>query len=377
MFLSAPPFWISLFLTFGLGLEAVLAQDDKIIPASLRPADGLTIQLYATGVEGARSMTRDVDGTVYVGTRDQGRVYALRDHDQDGRAEDVRVLVDGLQLPNGVAMVDGDLYIAEMSRLVRISRQALKTQQKPAVEVVRDGFPAEIHHGWRAVKLGPDGWLYLALGVPCNSCEPRAPLEGRLVRIHPRTGALEILAEGLRNSVGLAFEPGSGTLWLTDNGRDYLGDDLPPDELNRYDGQPRHYGFPGCYGAAVPDPRWGSTKACQSQTPPAWEFPAHVAPVGLLFYEGQSLPESFRGQLLVAQHGSWNRSEPQGYRLVALRLEDGRVVSERVMVSGWLKDGHEILGRPVDLLMLPDGSVLVSDDFADVIYRITGASSTP
>lgn len=358
----------------GLGLllpVSVHALEAGSAPEGFKLAADLELKVYASGVPGARMMTRSDDGTVYVGTRDEGRVYALRDLNGDGTADEVRTVLEGLRFPNGVAILEGDLYIAELTRLIRVRQKDLQSPMAPSFEVVYDGFPPEPHHGWRTLEKGPDGWLYLAIGVPCNSCKPAGPLQGRLIRIHPHEGRMDVLAEGLRNSVGLAFEPKRSVLWLTEHGRDYLGDEWPPDELNRYDGHAVHYGFPFCHGQKIVDPEFGDVGHCAEQQPPAWEFPAHVAPIGLLFYEGTALPERFHGQCLVAQHGSWNRADPSGYRLVLIRMENGRPVSETVFVEGWLTPQKKVKGRPVDLLELPDGSLLISDDHADVIYRLT------
>ena len=341
------------------------------VPSEVRAAGDLSIQIYADKVKGARSMALGEDGTVYVGTRDEGQVYALRDLDRDGMADEIKVIAEGLRLPNGVAVLGGDLYVAENSRIIRIPKASLEGRGHLDPVVIYDGFPSKIMHGWKALAAGPDGWLYFSVGVPCNICSPEAPYEGRLLRLQPQTRKLEFLAEGLRNSVGLTFHPVTHELWLTDNGRDYLGDNRPPDELNHFKVPGSHFGYPFCFGKDQRDPELGQDGGCQRQTPPEWEFPAHVAPVGLHFYEGSLLPERFRNQLLVAEHGSWNRSEPQGYRVVMIRFQKGHPVSESVVVDGWLTSEHKVLGRPVDLLELKDGSLLISDDYADRIYRLT------
>ena len=360
--------FLLIFLQVSEGAETQIPAHD--VPDVHVPA-GFTISIYATGVEGARSMALGDDGTVYVGTRDTGKVFAVRDKDGDGFAEDVRVIADGLVLPNGVALLNGDLYIADMTAIRRIPKSQLSSTVPVRPVTVFEGFPAKKHHGWKYLQAGPDGKLYLAVGVPCNICQPEAPYEGRLLRLDPNRPIPEVLAEGLRNSVGLTFGRDINDIWLTDNGRDWLGNDLPPDELNHWTGKPTHFGYPACHGRKVIDPEFGRTDACESSTPPVWEFPAHVAALAPHFYRGEQFPSAYKNQLLVVQHGSWNRTPPQGYRIVLMRMVEGQPVSEEVFAAGWLKADGKVVGRPVDIIEWPDGSLLVSDDLADVIYRIS------
>ncbi len=342
----------------------------------IRVPQGLKVTVYASAVEGARSMTVGDDGTLFVGTRDTGRVYAIRDENGDGVADKTRVLVENLVFPNGVAVIRGNLYIADMTGIRRVPASQLKSPDPVRPETVFEGFPGKKHHGWKYMKAGSDGNLYLAVGVPCNICRPEGPYEGRLIRIDPNHPSPVVLAEGLRNSVGLEFGSGPNDIWLTDNGRDWLGDDLPPDELNHWTGSPSHFGYPACHGKGVKDPEYGEEGGCFSKTPPAWEFKAHVAALTPHFYRGRMLPDSYQGQMLVIQHGSWNRSVPDGYRIALLRFSEGKPVAEEVFADGWLNSEGKVLGRPADLLELPDGSLLVSDDYADRIYRISTATSS-
>lgn len=340
----------------------------------IRVPEGFKIAVYAGPLEDARSMALGEDGTIYIGSRDAGNIYAVRDLDSDGIADQSTVLVKDLVLPNGIAILKGDLYIADMTGIRRVPNGQLHSKVPVTPLTLFEGFPAKKHHGWKYLKTGPDGMLYLAVGVPCNICQPDGPYEGRLLRIDPLNPKPEILAEGLRNSVGLTFGE-RGDLWLTDNGRDWLGDSLPPDELNHWEKIGTHFGYPECFGIKGVDPDFGADHLCQQRTAPTWEFSAHMAPLGLLFYHGTAFPASYQQQLLVVQHGSWNRSSPHGYRVVMLKFKKGLPISEQVFAEGWLKSDGTVIGRPVDILELKDGSILISDDYSGLIYRISAESS--
>jgi glucose/arabinose dehydrogenase len=346
----------------------VQAASDPLAAIKLPP--GFKIELFARDVPNARSLALGEDGTVYVGSHKEGKVYALRDEDQDGVAERRYVIAKNLTLPNGVAVYHGDLYVAEVARILRFKAISKHLEAPPKPEVVTEALPSDLHHGWKYLKVGPDGKLYFNVGAPCNVCLSENEIYATLVRMDPDGKNLEIFARGVRNSVGFDWHPQTKTLWFTDNGRDWLGDDRPPDELNHAPKAGLHFGFPYCHGGEIADPEYGKEVECQEFTPPAWKFGAHVAPLGMRFYTGTQFPAAYRGQLFVAQHGSWNRSRPVGYRVVWLEFKDGKPVAEHVFAEGWLQPNGKVLGRPVDVLELKDGSLLVSDDQRGVVYRI-------
>ena len=332
---------------------------------------GFQISVYARGVSGARSMTLGSRGTLFVGTRGEGSVYAVLDQDGDQEAEEVLTLVSGLNTPNGVVFRDGDLYVAETHRVWRYQdiESHLRSPSQPVL--ILDNLPEDRRHSWRYIGFGPDGWLYVPVGAPCNACRPADERYASLLRMRPDGTGLEVFARGIRNTVGFDWHPETEELWFTDNGRDWLGDDLPPDELNRATGSGLHFGYPYCHGGDIPDPEFGQERGCQEFTSPALKLGPHVAAIGMRFYTGDMFPEEYRNQIFIAEHGSWNRAEPLGYRLSLVRLEEGQVTAYEVFAEGWLQDDGRPWGRPVDVLVMPDGALLVSDNQASVIYRIT------
>jgi glucose/arabinose dehydrogenase len=339
---------------------------------------GFAISLFAEGVTNARSMALAPGGVVFVSTRTAGKVHALVDADGDGRAEKVVEIAKGLRVPNGVAFRDGALYVAEISRILRYDGILAKLDSPPEPVVLSDTFPEDIHHGWKHIQFGPDGWLYVPVGAPCNICDP-SERHAVITRLRPDGSGLEVYARGVRNSVGMAFEPETGALWFTDNGRDRLGDDVPPDELNRAPKPGLHFGYPYCHGREIADPELGGLGKCGAHTAPAMELGPHVAALGLRFYTGEKFPEAYRGDIFIAEHGSWNRSKKIGYRVARVQREGERATSYETFASGWLDEATgEVWGRPVDVLVMPDGAMLVSDDMANAVYRIdyTGAEGT-
>ncbi len=360
---------------------AMLALPVTLVPASAQGTnlpldqitlpDGFEISLYASGVAGARSLALGDNGTVFVGTRQAGNVYALVDGDGDGTAEQVYTIARGLDNPNGVAFRDGALYVATIGSILRYDDIEANLETPPQPVVVYDDFPPERHHAWKYLRFGPAGQLYVPVGVPCDLCAEREGY-GTILRLNPDGTGMEVFARGLRNTVGFDWHPETGELWFTDNGSDAMGDDVPPDELNRAPEAGLHFGFPYCHGGDILDPTFGAGRSCDEFVPPAVKLPAHVAALGVRFYTGEQFPEIYRNQIFIAEHGSWSRSTPIGYRVSLVRLDEtGNPVSYEPFAEGWLQNNSRFWGRPVDVLVLEDGSLLVSDDFAGVVYRIS------
>jgi len=314
-------------------------------------------------------MAMSENGTLFVGSRGAGNVYAIPDADGDGRGDAVITIASGLSSPNGVALRNGSLYIAEIHRVIRIDHIEANLQNPTAPVVVNDQFPTETHHGWKFIAFGPDGKLYVPVGMPCNVCNPEDERFGTIMRMNPDGSELEIYARGIRNTVGFDWHPETGELWFTDNGADWMGDNIPPDELNRAPQAGMHFGFPFCH-ASIPDAEFGEGHSCDEFTAPEQELGPHVAALGMRFYNGTMFPEEYQNQIFIAEHGSWNRLTPIGYRVTLVRLENGTPASYEPFAEGWLQ-GREAWGRPVDVEIAPDGALLVSDDNANAIYRIT------
>lgn len=354
----------------GLRAQAPAAPADRLPIHQITLPPGFRISVYADNVPNARSMTLGPKGTVFVGTRTAGNVYAVRDTNGDQKADEVITLAQGLTMPNGVAVRDGVLYVAEINRVWRYDNieSSLKAPPKPVL--VSDAYPSDRHHGWKFIAFGPDGLLYVPVGAPCNVCERDDPRYASITRMKADGSGAEVFASGVRNTVGFDWHPVTKELWFTDNGRDMLGDDLPPDELNRATGPGQHFGFPYCHGADVTDPEFGARRPCSAFVPPARGLGAHVASLGMRFYTGKMFPPSMTHQIFIAEHGSWNRSSPVGYRVTLITLKGNTVTGYEPFAEGWLQ-GRRPWGRPVDVLVMPDGALLVSDDLAGAIYRIS------
>jgi glucose/arabinose dehydrogenase len=339
----------------GTGLEKI-----KLPP-------GFQIRLFAE-VPGARSLCLGSKGVLFIGTM-AGKVYAAVDQDKNGVAEKLYTIASGLNSPNGVAFKDGSLYVAEISRILRFDDVENKLENPPAYQVVYDKLPTETHHGWKFIAFGPDGKLYVPVGAPCNICDKGDPYAA-ITRMNPDGTGFEIFARGIRNTVGFSWHPDTKELWFTDNGRDNLGDDLPSDELNVAPRPGMHFGYPYCHQGNTLDPEFGQGKNCADYTPPALNLDAHVAALGLRFYTGNMFPAEYKNRIFIAQHGSWNRTTPSGYRVMTVRLENNKAVEYTPFATGWLNNG-DVSGRPVDVQVAADGALLVSDDKRGAVYRIS------
>lgn len=352
-------------LLHGAGVAAEPLPLDK-----LKLPPGFSIEVLAR-VPNARQMAfaETPSGRVlFVGSLNEGKVFGLP-LDRDYKAGPVRVLAQGLQSPVGVAYRDGSLYVSAVSRILRLDDIAARLDKPPAPVPAITNLPTETHHGWKFIAFGPDGLLYVPVGAPCNVCERDPALYAAILRMKPDGSQRETFARGVRNTVGFDWQPGTNELWFTENGRDALGDDVPPDELNRAQRAGQHFGFPYCHAGTVKDPEFGSKHACSEFVAPAQPLGAHVASLGMRFYKGSQFPAEYAGRVFIAEHGSWNRSKKSGYRVTTVKVEGGRAVAYEPFVTGWLQ-GESNWGRPSDVLVLPDGTLLIADDHAGAIYRV-------
>jgi glucose/arabinose dehydrogenase len=319
---------------------------------------GFKIEVFADNIKDARSMCLSPNNTLFVGNRDGDKVYALRDEDGDNKAEKKYIVYSGGNMPNGVAFKDGSLYIAEVNRILRIDSIESKLDHPGTPKVVYDKFPTEKHHGWKYIAFGPDGKLYVPVGAPCNICESKDPIYASITRMNADGTGLEVVQHGVRNTVGFTWHPDNNQLWFTDNGRDMLGDEIPNCELNHAPKDNMHFGYPYCHQGDILDPEFGKNKKCTDYTAPVEKMGPHVAPLGIQYYRNASFPATHNNKFFIAKHGSWNRTIKNGY------------VVDMVDAT---PDGKLISGRPVDLEIYKDGSLLISDDFANCIYRVSYA----
>jgi len=353
----------SFTLLFCTSASAALPLENIQLPP------GFKISIYASEVQNARSLTLSPEGTLFVGTRRVGNVYAVLDVDRDKTADTVLKLITGLYMPNGVTLIDGDLYVAEMHRVLKYEKIERHLGHMDPPTVIYDKFPRNNWHGWRYLRAGPDKKLYIAIGAPCNVCLETLPFAS-IMRMNTDGTGLEPYALGVRNSIGFDWHPKTREFWFTDNGRDWLGDDAPPDELNHAPKKGLHFGFPYRHGKDFVDPKFGDHPKPDKLIPPKQELGPHVASLGMRFYTGKMFPRKYRNQIFIAEHGSWNRSEKSGYRISIVRFLNSGSMSYEVFAQGWL-NGGEVWGRPVDIEIMSDGSLLVSDDVAHAIYRIS------
>lgn len=354
--------------------SAVSGNNDELFKKynldKIKLPQGFTINVYAE-VNNARSLCLSPNGTLFVGNRNGNKVYAVVDENKDGIGDKVYVVAKGLDTPNGVAFKDGSLYIACISTILKIDSIESHLSNPPQLKVVYDQYPTDGHHGWKFIAFGPDGKLYVPVGAPCNICEQKNPVYASITRINSDGSGLEVFSNGIRNSVGFDWHPVTKELWFTENGRDNMGDDVPEDELNRAPQKGMHFGFPYCHQGNILDPEFGKGKNCSDYVAPVKTLGPHVAALGMRFYTGNMFPADYKNAIFIAKHGSWNRSIPIGYDVTVAKLNGNDIASYTTFAEGWLRPDHSVIGRPVDVQQMPDGALLVSDDYNGVIYRIS------
>ena len=350
--------------------------------SSLKLPAGFTISLFADGVPSARQMVIGAKGTVFVGSRTARNVYALVDRNRDHKADEVKIIAKDLTQPSGIAFRNGSLYVAAITRILRYDDIEDKLDAPPEPVVVYDQLPNKGGHTWRFIAFGPDGLLYVGVGAPCNVCESLDdPRLSSIVRMKPDGTNVEVFAHGVRNTVGFDWHPTTHEMWFTDNGRDELGDDLPNDELNVATKAGLHFGYPYCHQGTFKDPEFGAKKPCSDTTPPAGLMGPHVASIGMRFYTGTMFPAAYRNAIFIAHHGSWNREEPIGYRVMVAKTDGKKMTSLEPFVDGFLKGIRgtaspgratgDASARPADVMVMPDGSLLISDDQGGRIFRVS------
>ena len=364
----------SIIVNPSLNLEIDSFLEKIILP------EGFEIKIYADDVENARSMAISPSGTIFVGNRNEDNVFALKDTDGDNVIDKKYLITNKLKnMPNGVAFHDGDLYVAEVNKIWKFENIEENLSYADKFDeyleepiLISDDFPSDRHHGWKYISFGPDGKLYVPVGAPCNICESRNEIYASITRMNSDGSNREIYVKGVRNTVGFTWHPETKQLWFTDNGRDMLGDNIPPCELNKVTEKDQHFGYPYCHGNDIGDPEFGGKYSCSDFVMPVQNLGPHVAPLGLKFYTGKMFPDEYKGDIFIAEHGSWNRSKKIGYRISRVKIENNKSVGYETFIYGWLDDDEqEAWCRPVDILILEDGSMLISDDKANAIYRVT------
>lgn len=357
--------WTYLFLAcisglFSLSIQAALQ------PKMITVSKGFGLTLYASDLGDAKQMALGDKGTLFVGSHKKGTILALVDSNQDGRVDKRYVVAKGLDNPEGIAFHNGDLYAAVEERIVRFVDIENRLKRPGRGKEVYDRLPGKSKKSHRALHFGPDGRLYVAIGAPCNVCEAEDPF-GSIIAIDLKTGSSEQIALGIRHVTGFDWSPEDSSLWFADLSRDWMGDRLPPDEINRVEEIGAHYGFPYLHASSVFEPAYEKPKNLKI-TLPNFELPAHVAPMGLHFYRGKQFPEKYHNQMFVAENGSWNRSSKIGYQVVMLEIENNKVTNRSSLIS--FLDGEFPVARPYSLLTAPDGAMYISDDLKGNIYRL-------
>jgi glucose/arabinose dehydrogenase len=365
---------MSVFRALVVALLSIFVMDPPPAGAQSLPHDRNRLPRwfaneFVARVPGARELAFGANGTLFAASV-EGRVYAIELSASPSQPPVVHTIASGLRDPAGVAFRNGALYVSAVSRILRFDDIERRLDRPPAPVVVADRFPTDGQHGRKFIAFGPDGKLYVPVGAPCNICEPDPDRYANIMRMDADGSNLETYARGIRNSVGFDWDPRTGHLWFTSNGRDRLGDDVPPDTLNHAARAGEHFGYPYCHAGTIADPEFGAKQPCSAFTPPAQPLGAHVAALGMRFYTGTQFPQRYRGQIFIAEHGSWNRSAKVGYRVTLVTLDaSGKPVSYEPFAEGWLQ-GQTAWGRPADVAVAPDGSLLVADDLADAVYRI-------
>jgi glucose/arabinose dehydrogenase len=343
------------------------AAADKLPTAKLKVPPGFNIEVYASGMTNARELALGDKGTVFVGTRLVGKVYAITS--KDGKRE-VKTLYSDLYRPNGVAFHNGTLYIAELSKVSKVDKIEDNLDNPPKPTVIYDNLPKDEAHGWKFIAIGPDNKLYVPVGQPGNNVLHDKD-HGQIRRINLDGSGAEVVAVGVRNTVGFDWNPETKQLYFTDNGRDWLSEDVPEDELNRITKVGEHFGAPYCWQGNIPDPDFGWGKSCSDYTAPVTLMGPHSASLGMRFYTGSQFPKTYKNAIIVARHGSWNRSRKFGGDVVVVHLDkDGKFKSMEPLITGFLED-NKYVARPVDVLQMKDGSILVSDDWNGAVYRVS------
>jgi glucose/arabinose dehydrogenase len=359
---------VSINPTLGSASATAPVQIDK-----LKLPPGFTASVYAR-VPNARQMVLSPNGTLFVGNHGGGCVYAVMPD-----THEVKTIAEKLNSPNGVEFHDGALYVAEINRITRYDdiENNLRLHKALKPVLVTDQYSANPHHGWKYIRFGPDGWLYVPVGAPCNVCVSKDPRFAGITRIKADGSGQEIFASGIRNTVGFDWDPTTKEMWFTDNGRDWLGDESPPDELNHAPKAGMNFGFPYCHGKGIADPEFGKKHSCNEFTPAEWDMGPHVAALGMRFYNGKMFPAAYTGDIFACRHGSWNRATKIGYDVVRIQMKNGHPIGMTPFVSGWLDKNGNVWGRPVDVVIATDGSLLISDDFAGTVYRVTYKAPGP
>ncbi|SDY06387.1 sorbosone dehydrogenase family protein [Nitrosomonas sp. Nm33] len=358
-------FLLLFILIFCNSIQAV-ADDTELPLEKIKLPPGFSISLWAK-VPDARALAIGDKGTVFVGSKSAGNVYAITDH--HGKRQ-VRIIASKLKLPSGVAFHQGALYVAAVDRILRYDQIEENLEQPPQPIVVTNSFPKETFHGWRFIAFGPDNLLYVSVGAPCDACEADQSRYALISRIMPDGSNYEIFAQGVRNSVGFDWHPETKELWFTDIGRHWMSGKLPPDELNHAPSKGMHFGFPYCHANNILDIKFGAKRGCEQSTPPAIGLEANVSPMGMRFYTGNMFPNEFKNQIIIAEHGSVNQRTQTGHQLEWIHIDNNKMLKKEVFATGWLENGSA-WGKPVDVLVMPDGALLVSDDQAGAIYRIS------